>query len=431
MKQAALLNGKANATMQASKGAFDPKLYGEYENKSFDQKNYFKKGEGGLKIPTWIGADFKLGYAWSNGQFLNSENSLPPNGQAIIGAEIPLAKGLFFDQRRAQIQMAKLLSEKNEAERKIIVNDLLMEAIAAYWQWAFQDQRVQVYTKAYQLAENRYEMIRQSFLQGDKPAIDTLESLIQVQNRALILSKALTDFENASLSLSNFLWTPDLYPLEITPLFRPETLRTEWTLPVQGRASIMNNSWLVSHPELQIIKIKQDQLQVKERLKKEDLKPLLNLNYNFLADGFDFSSNKSDDNNLQAFLQENYKWGLELSYPLFLRKARGSLELVQLEQLDTEYKFQSKQLDLQNKTQIVVQQFDLVEAQISTQTNVLQNYQILLAAENEKFRIGESSIFMLNSREQKLFESELKLAKLQAEYQKLRRKLDWVRGMLN
>jgi hypothetical protein len=50
--------------------------------------------------------------------------------------------------------------------------------------------------------------------------------------------------------------------------------------------------------------------------------------------------------------------------------------------------------------------------------------------EIEKFRIGESSIFLLNSREQKLMETQLKLAKLQSKYQKLRRKLDWASGQL-
>jgi outer membrane protein TolC len=68
--------------------------------------------------------------------------------------------------------------------------------------------------------------------------------------------------------------------------------------------------------------------------------------------------------------------------------------------------------------------------QVAIQSNVLENYQTLLNVEIEKFRIGESSIFLLNSREQKLMETQLKLAKLQSKYQKLRRKLDWASGQL-
>jgi outer membrane protein TolC len=105
--------------------------------------------------------------------------------------------------------------------------------------------------------------------------------------------------------------------------------------------------------------------------------------------------------------------------------------MIRLEQLETEYKFQEKQLNIQNKVQIVLQQLDMIGEQVITQANILQNYQRLLEAENLKFQIGESSIFMLNSREQKLIETNLKLVKLQKEYQKLRRKLDWVRGQFD
>ena len=56
------------------------------------------------------------------------------------------------------------------------------------------------------------------------------------------------------------------------------------------------------------------------------------------------------------------------------------------------------------------------------------NYQSLLDAETEKFRVGESSIFLLNSREQKLIEAQMKLNKLQSEFQKLKWKLRGANG---
>ena len=242
---------------------------------------------------------------------------------------------------------------------------------------------------------------------------------------------SLTDFENAGLELSNFLWSEELIPLEVTSFFRPENLISDWTFSNEERADLINNSWMPTHPNLQSIEVKQRQLEVKERLKKEALKPRLNLNYNFLADGFDFSSDMSEGSEFRAFFGENYKWGVEFNYPLFLRKARGGLEQIRLEQLETKYKFQNKQLELQNKVRVVLQQLDLASEQVVVQVNILRNYQTLLEAENEKFRIGESSVFLLNSREQKLIETELKLAKLRAEYQKLRQKSDWARGQLN
>lgn len=430
MRQAALLEGKANAALMESRGAFDPKIYGDYENKFFDEKNYYKKGEGGLKIPTWIGADLKLAYAWTNGIFLNSSDNLPPNGQAIAGIEMPLAQGLFFDQRRAQIQLAKLLQERNETERQIMINDFLMDATASYWNWVLQYQTVKIYQQALQLGKDRFELIKESFLQGDKPAIDTIESLILVQNRELLLRQAEVDLENKGLELSNYLWTKEQIPLEITSILRPENLESDWVQSPNDLLTGRLNNTVNNHPTLINIQIKQQQLDVKEKLKKEGLKPRLNLSYNFLADGFDFSSDKSEGSNFQSIFTENYKWGVELNYPLFLRKERGGLEMVRLEKLETAYKLQEKRLNIQNKIQIVIQQLEMTTEQVAIQSNVLENYQTLLNVEIEKFRIGESSIFLLNSREQKLMETQLKLAKLQSKYQKLRRKLDWASGQL-
>ena len=53
-----------------------------------------------------------------------------------------------------------------------------------------------------------------------------------------------------------------------------------------------------------------------------------------------------------------------------------------------------------------------------------------MAAENEKFRFGESSIFLLNSREQKLIEAQLKLVKLVVLYHKNRLGVAWAAGQL-
>ena len=48
-RQAFLLRTRAEAEQLKARGAFDPKLFGDVEQKSYDQKNYFTLGEGGVK----------------------------------------------------------------------------------------------------------------------------------------------------------------------------------------------------------------------------------------------------------------------------------------------------------------------------------------------------------------------------------------------
>ncbi|MEO1518134.1 MAG: TolC family protein [Bacteroidota bacterium] len=430
-QQANLLNDQANAYLLKARGAFDPKAYGDYTQKSFDEKNYFRYGEAGVKVPTWLGVDFKLGYAWSDGIFLNPEDNLPASGQAIAGLSVPLARGMLFDQRRAQVQKARLYRNANEAERRQIINELLTDATKAYWDWAFQYQVVQVYRAALDLADNRFEMIRQSFIQGDKPAIDTLEYQIVRQDRQLQLQESLAALENSRLYLSTFLWYDDNLPLALSTAYRPQDWIDEWRVNPAQITNWLRDSLVLYHPDMMALRAKRQMLQVDERLQKENFKPQLNVNFNFLADGFDFTPDKPQNgNDLNQLLTENYKWEVQFSYPLFLRKERAGLQQVQISQLENENKTRFKRLDIRNKILGVLQQLQVMAQQLDTQADMLNNYRRLLAAENEKFRIGESSVFLLNSREQKLIESQLKQAKMQASYAKQRYKLEGVMGRM-
>ena len=71
-----------------------------------------------------------------------------------------------------------------------------------------------------------------------------------------------------------------------------------------------------------------------------------------------------------------------------------------------------------------------IEQQIKVYTEMTENYARLLAAENRRFELGESSLFIINSREMKLIESQLKLEKLKAEYQIAQIQIEWASGTL-
>ncbi len=429
-KQANLLSAQADAALMEAKGSFDPKLYTDYKNKSFDGKNYYQVGEGGVKIPTWLGIDVKAAYNWTNGLFVNPENGLPAAGQAIAGVKVPLLQGLQFDNRRAQVQQAGLLNQINEAEQQQMMNDLLLAATEAYWNWTYTAEAVKVFENAVRLAIQKFNITKESFLQGDKPAIDTLEAATQIQDRQIGLADALVEFNNATLFLSNFLWDEDDNPLKVASDVLPAGLDQDYVIdPTFSIAIFLNSPARI--PALQSIRLKQNTLDIKERLKREMLKPKLDVEYNFLADGFDFiNPPEEEDNQFNALVTENYKWGINFSFPLLLRKERASLDLVRIEQMQTQFKYNNKRLDIQNKVNALQQQLETTLNQIELSEAAVGNYQSLLEAENLKFRIGESSIFLLNSREQKLIDAQLKLLKLRSTYLKLEAKVQAAVGQL-
>jgi outer membrane protein TolC len=85
---------------------------------------------------------------------------------------------------------------------------------------------------------------------------------------------------------------------------------------------------------------------------------------------------------------------------------------------------------VENKINNYYNEQDNFIAQIELYEGAVQNYNTLLEAEYIKFDLGESSIFLVNSREQKLIEAQLKLIELRGKFFKTRQKLEWAAGRL-
>jgi outer membrane protein TolC len=432
VRQANLLNSEADAYVLKARGSFDPKLDATFDQKSFDGKDYFSVGQTELKIPTWYGIELKAGFNWSEGAFLNPEEKLPAAGQAILGLNVNLLQGMIIDQRRAALRQAQLLQQQNDQERRALINDILIEANETYWDWVFAYNRLQVYEEAYQLALVRFEALRESYIQGYKAAVDTLESSIQVQNRFTALQDAQLDLETARLKLSNYLWTSDDVPLELAPGVPAPILGDADITPIPNVVfDSLRNQLFAQHPALLALNFKLDQLDVQQRLNREMLKPRLQLSYNFLADGWNFNGyQSSEQGNLRNILTENYKFGLQFSFPLFLRKERAEIALNEIKIQNTSFKLLQKRLSLQNKFGVYENTANTLISQIEQYEAMVDNYRALLAAENEKFRLGSSSLFLINSREQKLIESQEKLLKTQSSFLKTRTALRAVVGIL-
>ena len=71
---------------------------------------------------------------------------------------------------------------------------------------------------------------------------------------------------------------------------------------------------------------------------------------------------------------------------------------------------------------------DNLGAQLTLYQNITENYRALLDAENEKFNFGESSVFLINTREQRWLDARVKYLKLAGEYRKTEAALRWAGG---
>lgn len=411
-KQAALLIKKGEYELRKTKGVLDPALFSNLDQKQFNKQEYFNLFSGRLTVPTWYAIDFKTGYEQNQGVNLNPENKSPANGLFFAGVSVPIGQGLFIDKRRAAIKQADLYAQSTFAEQKLTLNNLFYDATIEYLKWTSNYSQMQLYQNAADLANVRFKGIKQSFLGGDVPAIDTLEAFIQVQVREVSLNQAKLDYQNAGLELSNYLWFENNTPLEITNNLKPPTveqLSAEPGITLSSLNAILEKLKM-NHPALQLYSYKLKQLDVERRWNTEQLKPKLNLNYNLINEPV-------AGNKFNGISTNNYKWGLDFGIPIFLRESRGRLGLTKIKIQETQFDAEIKALELSNKIKSYYNELVALEQQIKLFTNATSNYFTLLEAEKRKFFIGESSIFLINSRESAYVQAATKLIELKIKYQ--------------
>ena len=124
--------------------------------------------------------------------------------------------------------------------------------------------------------------------------------------------------------------------------------------------------------------------------------PDIKLNFNLLQ--------REVDDFFPINLDQN-KANLAVKLPLFLRKERGELKLAKLKISDADMDLQFEKIKIKNKITENIQAQDLLFDQYGLSKNMVVNYEALLQGEQRKFNEGESALFVLISREQKLREA--------------------------
>lgn len=407
VKTANLQVSAAQANLMMARGAFDPKLEVDFDKKQFKDKEYYSILNSSFKIPTWYGIEVKAGFDNNDGVYLNPQNTVPNQGLTSLGISVPVAQGLLINQRMADLRKAKAQIKLSQSERDLECIEVIYEASVAYFNWKKNFSEVQLYEKYLANAKLRYQGIAKLIEQGDKPAIDSTEAGIVVRNRALSLEDSRLKLAKSRLALSNFLWLDNNIPLELQEDMRPEeNLAISLKQTLLPAALIPENVSIDGHPKINALSSKIEMLDIERKLKANMLLPKIDLAYSYLSEPAYFDNYRFQD----------YKVGLNFYFPLFLRKERGSLQL-------TKYKLQQQRFDLdlervQLKNKISAHQAEIasLERQLSLIGGLVKDSQTMLNSEDRLFGFGESSMFLINTRENNLVASQLSQIAIENRY---------------
>lgn len=426
-KQADLFNEKARQELRMARGYFDPKIEAKRDQKVFKEKDYYTLWNAYLKVPTWWGAEIKMGHEENTGINLNPESDTDSGkGLGYVGISVPLgplSRNFLMDKRRATLRKAQIYQDMAKAEQQKMLNKLVYQAMKDYWQWYFEFHQVRLFEYGYELASRRYQAVVNEVEQGFRASIDSTEAKITIQQRELDLMRSRVAEKNARLILSTHLWNETGEPVEleaeVIPVELPNTASDLQTL--EELTDFARNN----HPELQKLRFKQAQLEVSKKLAVENLKPDAQIKYNWLL-----QKPLAEGNLNTALLTENYKWGFSVSMPVFLRKERGKLGATKVKIQDNQWKTLLKQQQVVNGLAAAYNEVTNLSSMLVLQADMVRNYQRMLSGERQKFENGQSSVFYMNVREGKLIESGVKLFKMRSEYAKAKAGLLWKAGVL-
>jgi outer membrane protein TolC len=403
--QADLSLGKGTAKLREARGGFDPKVFSEVSQKYISDKQYYSVINSGFKNPTRYGVEVKGGYTENEGVFLNPQNNTPGAGLWYAGISVPVGQGLFIDKRRAALKKAQIYQESTIAERDLLYNELLYDAGKSYWSWFESYNTIGVYQNAFAIGQQRFEAVKQGALLGDKPTIDTVEASIQVQNRMLKLQEANLNYKNATAMLSVYLWVDGIVPLEVGESTNPINSEELGTVTATSDLILVLDSLTNSHPLLIQYQYKVAQLKIDKKWKQEQLKPQLNIKYNAI--------NQPVGNDAFAnYNRNNYTWGVEFNMPIFLRKERGALALAKIKINAAELELVAKQAAIKFKAIAALNNLETTQQQLTLYARTVTDYSKLLNGERRMFDAGESSLFMVNSRESGFIKTQIKYIEL-------------------
>jgi outer membrane protein TolC len=407
VKSANLNISAAQANLMMARGGFDPKIEIDYDKKQFKEKEYYSLLNSSFKIPTWYGIEVKAGFDNSEGIYVNPENTVPNKGLTSIGITLPLGQGLLINQRMSDLRKAKIQLKLSQAERKLSAISVLYDASLAYFNWKRNYSEVKLYESYLKNAELRYHGIRSLIQNGDKPPIDSVEAQIIVRNRLLSLEDSKLKLAKSKLELANFLWLENNVPMELQDDITPEeNLENTIQQILKTNELLVENPSIENHPKINTLQNKIEILNVERQLKTNSLLPKIDIGYHYL----------SEPNYWNTTNFNNYKLGLNFYFPLFLRKERGSLQLTKFKIQDSQFALNLEKVQLKNKINTQQTELKSLERQRKLIAELVYDNSVMLASEERLFSFGESSIFLINTRENNLVSVQLSKIGLENRY---------------
>jgi cobalt-zinc-cadmium efflux system outer membrane protein len=362
-----------------------------------------------VEKPTSLwGLDVYAGYRLGRGDFAiyDGKDVTEPGGEARLGFNLPLLRNRAIDERRAGLKVAELglgIADQSVQLKRI---EAVLKASITYWRWVAAGKKLDIIRNLLEIAKVRDRGLRDRVAHGDIAEFeqkDNFRGLLQRENQLFAAERGFQEF---SFELSLFLRT--LVGGERLPSERelPKVIPSVPSGVVHHEEPLVHDA-LALRPEVQRIRTERSQAEVAADLadnqQQADLNVLMDLSKDVGA-----NDPTRDPTELRT--------GVQIDIPLQRRKAEGKLAEAQAKQrkLDRELDFMSQRIradvrDALSMLRISAQQLKVVSEE-------LRYARELEEGERTRFDAGESTILIVNLREQATADSAVRQVDAYVQY---------------
>lgn len=416
VEEAIAKQAETGGRVQSATGAFDARLdadvnqriSGFYSGDSLDAKV--------IKPLPFSGAQVYGGYRRSNGSFPVYEGGFETQdgGEANIGFIFSLLRNRAIDAPRAELQDAKLEERVRGLEIMLTRLNVQMKAAQAYAEWVAAGQIVGVYKQLLQLAEERQKNLEGRKEAGDVARIILVENNQNILKRRAALNDAEQSFIRKTNQLSLFLRDAEGNPVRPARTGLPKSMPVP-QLPDRDQMDTTIENVVRSHPEIAAVELERERQQVQLQVGENALLPKLDL-------GVEVS--KDMGQGPQTLEDTEGKAMLKVSIPLQTQFGEGKIAASKagIKRLGEQARL--LQDTLRAELQSLAAELYLNKSNLDISADEVKLARKMQDAEKVLLDNGNSNLFLLNTREERLAEAEVKnilarlyLAKSLAGYQ--------------
>ncbi|MFT6105984.1 MAG: outer membrane protein TolC [Rickettsiales bacterium] len=391
----------SEASIKEAKGEFDAFLSHNYYNRTEGFYDGTSNESLIVKPMPMFNSEIYGGFRHSDGIFPIYEDKLITNsgGEYLVGIKASLLRNRAIDKDRGKVIEEELKRNISQHQLEKVKLEIKFNAMKHYYDWVQKGWKMKIMKDIYQNNLKQIEALKIRFNKGEISEIALIEGKQLLIRRKIDLQNFAADFQIASGKLSIFYRSEDVM---IVPDISSVPSESEIlnSTPIN---SFQMDRILAKNPKIQIlkeqIKIQQNNIQ----LGKNSLNPQADLKLEFSND---------EGNGSFAREEEEVVVKLDFSIPLQTNKGKSSVRKAEskIKQLKHRLRLSEDGVEVEisnifKNIENLKEVYELTKEQINIELAIYNG-------EKEKFKSGNSDLFMINQRENSLAQAKISAVKI-------------------